>query len=286
MRLGALRAVGRTESPPLSDRDLARIIRLVYEHSGITLHEGKRALIVARLQKRLHEGGFPSFRDYLRWVEADTTGQGIRSLVEAMATTHTSFFREPSHFEYLGGVALPAMLARAGRRRLEGWCAACATGEEAYTIAMTLADRLGPDAASRVRLLASDLSTRALASARTAVYSADRVKQLPVSLVQAHFDKGLGAHQGLVRVSGRIRALVELRRINLLDIPPLGRAFDFIFCRNVLIYFDARVQQRVVTALERLLGPGGYLFVSHSESLMAVAHGLRPVAPAVYQRRD
>jgi len=281
-----VKTVAGTESPPLSDRDLARIVRLVYEHSGITLHEGKRALIVARLQKRLQEGGFRSFRDYVRWVEADTTGQGITSLVDAMATTHTSFFREPSHFEYLGAVALPAMVARAGRRRLEGWCAACATGEEAYTIAMTLADRLGPDVASRVRLLASDLSTRALAAARAAVYSAERVAQLPVPLVQAHFDKGLGAHHGLVRVSSRIRALVELRRINLLDIPPLGRTFDFIFCRNVLIYFDARVQQRVVAGLERLLEPGGYLFVSHSESLTAVAHELRSVAPAVYQRRD
>ena len=269
----------------LTDHDLTAIVRLVYEKSGITLHEGKRALIVARLQKRVRQGGFASFGAYLRHVQADPTGDELTLLLDAIATNHTSFFREPQHFTYLGEVALPALLARAAGRPLQGWSAACSTGEEPYTLAITLVERLGPEAGTRIRLLASDLSTKALAIARRGVYKAERTEGIPLSLLRTHFEKGLGAESGLVRVHQRARALVEFRQLNLLDLPPLGQTFDFIFCRNVMIYFDAHVQQRVVDALERHLAPAGFLFISHSESLNAVSHGLTWAAPAIYRKR-
>jgi len=269
----------------LSDADLTSIVRLVYERSGITLHDGKRALIVARLQGRVRRGGFRSFGAYLRHVEQDASGDALTGLLDAICTNHTSFFREPAHFDFLAGTALADLRARAGTRRLEGWSAACSTGEEPYTLAITLREALGPEAAREVGLMASDLSTKALDAARRGVYRTDRVTGVPPAILRGYFEKGLGAQQGLARVRRDLRERIEFRRLNLLELPPLGRAFDFIFCRNVMIYFDAHVQQRVVDALERVLVPGGYLFISHSESLNAVRHPLQWVAPAVYRKR-
>jgi chemotaxis protein methyltransferase CheR len=265
----------------LSDRELAAIVKLVYDKSGITLHEGKRALIVARLQKRVRTGGFPSFGHYLRHVENDSSGDELTSLLDAIATNHTSFFREPQHFECLSGFL--ADLVASGKPAIQGWSAACSTGEEPYTMAMTAIDRLKSDA-ERVRILASDLSTKALTTAKAGVYKADRVADVPIATLRNHFEKGLGAQNGLVRVSERVRRMVEFEHRNLLERPAAGRQFDFVFCRNVMIYFDVNVQQRVVAALEQAVMPGGYLFISHSESLNNVSHGLKWVAPAVYRK--
>jgi chemotaxis protein methyltransferase CheR len=270
--------------PELSDRDLKAIAELVYAKSGITLHSGKRALITARLQKRVKQGGFASFAQYLKHVESDGSGDELTALLDAIATNHTSFFREAQHFEFLRDVVLPPLAAKTDGSKILGWSAACSTGEEPYTIAMTCNDKLGAPAAHRVRVLASDLSTKVLKIAKAGVYKADRIDGLPLDTLRRHFEKGLGAQAGTVRVAPSVRQLVEFRQINLLDPVTPGPPFDFIFCRNVMIYFDTAVQQRVVQALERRLTLGGYLFISHSESLNGVQHGLRWVAPAVYRR--
>ncbi|MGE0040528.1 MAG: protein-glutamate O-methyltransferase CheR [Vicinamibacterales bacterium] len=273
-------------APTLSDRELGAVIRLVYERSGITLHDGKRALVVSRLQKRLRAGGFRSFTDYLRFVEADRSGQELVALLDAIATNHTSFFREPQHFEFLVQRFLPAWQPRRGAAPLEIWSAACSTGEEPYTLGMVLVDHL-PELGdpARCRILASDMSTKALARATSAVYPAEKVQDLPRDLLKRHFERGMGAQEGLVRVAKAIRRLVTFEQRNLLEIGDLGRRFDVIFCRNVMIYFDKAVQQRVVSMLERHLAPEGILVISHSESLNGLTHGLKWVAPAVYARR-
>ncbi len=271
--------------PAITDRELQAIVRLVYEKSGITLHDGKRALITARLQKRLRTGGFPSFGEYLRYVEADRSGQELVTLLDAIATNHTSFFREAQHFALVKERVVPEWRARK-RAALEIWSAACSTGEEPYTLVMTLADTLAAGELDRVRVLASDLSTKALARARAAVYPMEKVEELPIDVLRRHFEKGLGPQAGTARVQAPVRKPVEFQQLNLLEIGDLGRRFDVIFCRNVMIYFDKPVQQRVVSMLERHLIPGGYLFISHSESLNGISHGLRWVAPAVYVRRD
>jgi chemotaxis protein methyltransferase CheR len=266
----------------LEDEELRTIVRLVQEHSGIALHDGKRALVTARLQKRVRAGGFRSFGEYVRFVQRDESGQELVQLLDAISTNHTAFFREPQHFEVLRARALPELM-RDGTGSLDAWCAACATGEEAYTIAMTLLDT-PVEGSSTVRVLASDLSTRALAAARRGVYAMTRVEQLPRELLRRHFERGLGDQAGLARIGPHVRALVNFERLNLLEIQDLGRRFSFIFCRNVLIYFDRAVQQQVVTMLERHLLPGGYLFISHSESLHHLRHGLTWVGPAIYRR--
>ncbi|MCC7180196.1 MAG: protein-glutamate O-methyltransferase CheR [Acidobacteria bacterium] len=271
---------GIDQTPPLSERDLSAIIQLVYEKSGITLHAGKRELVTARLQKRVKAGGFKSFSQYLKHVHGDATGEELTALLDAMATNHTHFFREPQHFTFLTGPVLAEMAEKARTTGLDGWSAACSTGEEPYTILMSLLEA----GCSRVRLLASDISTKALATARGGVYRMERVGDVPQPLLRAYFEKGLGAQAGLARVQARVRSLVEFRQMNLLEIASLDRRFDFIFCRNVMIYFDKAVQQRVITMLERHLEPGGYLFIAHSESLNGLRHGLQPVVPAVFRR--
>ena len=268
-------------APVLTDRELADIIRLVYERSGITLHDGKRALVVARLQKRVREGGFHSFGHYLKAVRADESGRELGLLLDAIATNHTSFFREAQHFDMMRDLVVP-LWRKAGRRPLELWSAACSTGEEPFTMAMVLADASVPP--DDIRLLASDLSSKALARAQSGVYPIDRVEGLPVDTLRRHFERGLGAHTGTVRVRAHVRKPVDFRQLNLLEIGDLGRRFDAIFCRNVMIYFDKTVQQRVVSMLERHLRPGGYLFISHSESLNGLTHGLQWTAPAAYIR--
>jgi chemotaxis protein methyltransferase CheR len=268
----------------ISDRELKAVCELVYEKSGITLHAGKRALVMARLQKRVKQGGFGSFARYLEHVKRDASGDELTALLDAIATNHTSFFREPKHFDFLRDTVLPPLIARPGAQRISGWSAACSSGEEPYTIAMTCLARLGDQTASRVRLLASDLSTKVLKIARAGVYRADRVEGLPYETLRRYFEKGLGAQQGAVRVAAAVRQLVEFRQINLLDATSADSGFDFIFCRNVMIYFDLAIQQRVVQNLERRLAPGGYLFISHSESLNGVRHGLTWVGPAIYRK--
>lgn len=269
--------------PDLSDRDLKAISQLVYEKSGITLHSGKRALVMARLQRRVRQGGFETFEQYLKHVKADTSGDELTALLDAIATNHTSFFRELQHFEFLRSVVLPPLAARSPVSQILGWSAACSSGEEPYTIAMTCIDQLG-DQARRVRLLASDLSTKVLSMAKAGVYRAERVENVAYETLRKHFEKGLGAQHGTVRVSPAVRLMVEFRQINLLEPPLSPGGFDFIFCRNVMIYFDAAVQQRVVAHLERRLAPGGYLFISHSESLNGISHGLTWAAPAIYRK--
>jgi chemotaxis protein methyltransferase CheR len=275
-----------TESAPeLTARDLATIARIVYERSGICLGSGKGALVTARLQKRVRQGGFRSFCEYVRHVRDDASDAELTALVDAIATNHTSMFREPQHFEFLRDVVVPPIAGRPGSGRLIfGWSAACATGEEACSIAMTLFESLGDDAAWRVRLLASDLSTKALATAEAGIYKDARVASLPALVQRKYFERGVGAQRGFVRVAPAIRRVIEFRRANLLEAAPPGPPFDFIFCRNVMIYFDQSAQQRVVQSLERRLAVGGYLFISHAESLNGISHSLKWVAPAVYRR--
>ena len=265
----------------LSDRELARVVRLVYDRSGITLHDGKRPLVMARLQKRLRGHGLTSFTAYLDLVERDKSGDELVALLDAIATNHTYFFRETQHFGLLGARVVPEWLAARPARPLRIWSAACSSGEEPYTIAMTLADLPAP---IDFGILASDMSTKVLATARSGVYKLSSVQSLPRELLRRHFERGTGAQEGLARVSAEIRRRVTFRNLNLLEIADVGERFDVIFCRNVMIYFDKNVQQRVVSMLERHLTPTGYLFISHSESLNGLTHSLRWVAPAVYAR--
>jgi chemotaxis protein methyltransferase CheR len=267
----------------LTDRELDHIVRLVYERSGIALHRGKRALVVARLHKVLKAGGFTSFADYVRHVERDHTGHELSVLLDAITTNHTSFFREDEHFDYLAAHVVPPLAA--ADRPVRVWCAACSTGQEPVTLAVTLMEALPQAQHRKIRLLASDISTRALRTAAAGVYPMRVAAGVPQAILKGYFERGLGADAGKVRVQAHVRRAVEYRRLNLIEIDDLHETFDVVFCRNVMIYFDKAVQQRVVSMLERHLAPGGFLFIAHSESLNGLSHALKWMSPAVYQRR-
>jgi chemotaxis protein methyltransferase CheR len=266
----------------LSDRELDRIVRLVYERSGITLHRGKRALVVARLHKVLKAGGFRSFAEYVRHVETDPSGHELSALLDAITTNHTSFFREDEHFRFIVQHVVPPIVA--ADRPMRAWCAACSTGQEPVSLAITLIDAMPEAQHRRLRLLASDISTRALKAASAGVYPIRTADGVPQTVLKNHFERGLGADEGKLRVRAHVRRGIEYRRLNLIEIDTIDETFDVVFCRNVMIYFDKAVQQRVVTMLERHLAPGGYLFIAHSESLNGLSHGLKWMAPAVYRR--
>jgi chemotaxis protein methyltransferase CheR len=271
-------------TPVLRDPELKTIIELVYRQSGITLNAGKRALIAARLQSRLRTLGLASYADYLRLLERDRSGDELVVLLDAIATNHTSFFREPRHFELLRELVVPFWRERGGAQPLAGWSIPCSSGEEPVTIAITLLEALAPAEQGRVALLGSDLSTKVLRAAERGVYGMERAKAVPPPLLRKYFERGQGAEDGLVRVAQGVRRLITYQRGNLLEIDDLGRRFEFIFCRNVMIYFDRRARQRAVTMLERHLAPGGYLFVGHVETLNDLHHALQRVAPAVLRR--
>ena len=267
----------------LSDREMDRIVNLVYDRSGITLHRGKRALVVARLHKVLKAGGFRTFAQYVRHVENDLTGNELSALLDAISTNHTSFFREDEHFRFLTARVVPPLAA--ADRPVRVWCAACSTGQEPVTLAVTLMEALPESQHRRIRLLASDISTRALKTANAGVYPMRVAAGVPPALLKSYFERGLAADEGKVRVRAHVRRAIEYRRLNLIEIDNLHESFDVVFCRNVMIYFDKVVQQRVVSMIERHLAPGGYLFIAHSESLNGLSHDLKWMAPAVYQRR-
>ncbi|MBS1818518.1 MAG: protein-glutamate O-methyltransferase CheR [Acidobacteria bacterium] len=262
----------------LTDREMQRIAALVYERSGITLHDGKKPLVVARLQKRLRALSLGTFAEYLAYLERDRSGDELVLLLDSIATNHTYFFREEQHFTLLAETVVPKF--RRERRPMDIWCAASSTGEEPYTIGMTLSEL---DPPMDFRMVASDISTKALKAASAGVYKLASVEKLPTPVLRRYFEKGLGESAGFARVRRELRSKIDFRHINLLEVPTFDRKFDVIFCRNVMIYFDRAVQQRVVSALERNLRPGGYLFISHSESLNGITHRLRWVAPAAYQ---
>lgn len=258
------------------EAELAAIASFVHERCGIAHERAVRKLARLPLAERMARLGFQTPAAYLGYLRADPASDEVTALLDAITTNHTSFFREPQHFEWLRTHIVPAI----GPQGLDIWCAASATGEEAISIAITLREA----GLARFRVIATDLSTAALRTAQAGIYPLPSVAGLPLSLLRRHFEKGHGAYEGLVRVSADIRRHLEFRRLNLLDADTRPGQFVVIFCRNLLIHLDESSRQRVVTRLEAQLRPGGHLFVAHTERLAGLRHALSLVAPAVYRK--
>jgi chemotaxis protein methyltransferase CheR len=267
------------ESEVLSTRELEQISRLAFKTCGIDLRAGKRELVQARIGKKMRQGRFGSIKDYLQHVEADRTGQELIALLDCLTTNFTSFLREPAHFEFLRNTILPGL-----RGEIRIWSAACSTGEEPFTIAFSLLEALGNAEARRIRILASDISTRVLETAKGATYPADRFTGCPPQWLKEYLLRGTGQSAGLYRVKPAVRSLIEFRRWNLMETLNPPQPFHVIFCRNVMIYFDKETQEGVVNRLAACLAPGGYLLVGHAESLTGLRHPFTYVKPAVYRK--
>jgi chemotaxis protein methyltransferase CheR len=268
-------------TPELTDRQFRRISHLVHEQCGINLLAGKEALVRSRLARRLQALGLGNFDSYVDIVEDQVSGAELRAMIDALTTNKTSFFREPEHFEYLRN----RVLSHRSGEPMRFWSAGCATGEEPYTLAIVLADELPESERGACRILATDLSDRALSQAREGVYEADRLEEVPEVSIKRYFTPVTERQRTVYAVSSVIRSMVRFARLNLMDDWPMNGPFDIIFCRNVMIYFDLPTRKNLVRRFWRLLRPGGRLFVGHSESLTQSSPEFSYVQPAVYVRR-
>ena len=264
----------------ITSDEFLRFRTLIYDESGISLGDQKQTLLASRLSKRLRDLGLTTFSEYYELVTGDPAKEEFTRMLDLISTNKTDFFREPKHFEFLRERILPTLV---GERRIRIWSSACSTGEEPYTIAMTLYDGVADPAQWDFKILASDLSTRVLAKAASGSYDAERVQDVPSEVVRRHFLRGRGDMQGQLKVKPYLAAIIQFRRLNLMDDRfPIKSPLDLIFCRNVMIYFDRPTQEQLVNKFYRYLKPGGHLFIGHSESLQWVKHPFKTLAPTIY----
>jgi chemotaxis protein methyltransferase CheR len=243
-----------------TDADFARVQSLIYQRAGISLHDGKHAMVYSRLSRRLRDTGHRSFREYLGWLESHD-GPEWQEFVNALTTNLTSFFREQHHFDILAD----HLKSKPATTSWRVWCNAASTGEEPYSIVMTALDALGPRA--NFKLWASDIDSKVLATAARGVYRLDGIKGLDAGRMQRFFMRGKGANEGLARVKPELQSMIEFLGVNLIrDDWPFRDPFDVVFCRNVMIYFDGPTQRKVLERIHRVMKPGGLLFVGHSEN--------------------
>ncbi len=260
------------------------IITLIYERCRIKLHEGKEALIRARLGKRMRHFGFNSLASYCDYLRNQAGDEEFTRVVDALTTNYTNFLREEEHFHFLVETALPAVLSP-GQKKIRIWSAASSSGEEPYTIAFYLAERFSPAQGWDWRITASDISTKVLEKARLGVYAADRVASIPAEWLRKYFQRGTGRWDGHYRVKSCLSERITFRQINLIEPCSHPEPFHVIFCRNVMIYFDRQTQERLVRQLCQFLAPGGYLLIGHSESLNGLDVPLRCLRPSIYQSK-
>lgn len=265
-------------------KDFLLFQAMIYREAGIWLSEAKSALLTGRLSKRLRVLGLRNFAEYYQRVDADDEER--RTMLDAITTNETHFFREPRHFDYLSQHVFPRwhQEAATGHRptRIRVWSAGCSSGEEPYSLAMLLLKHFGTER-WELEVLATDISTRVLEKAREAVYPIEKMKDIPQEYLRAYMLKGRGEDKGFMKAGPELHRVVRFARVNLhADSYPLQGCLDLIFCRNVLIYFDQKSKEKVINGIVRHLSPSGLLFVGHSEHLGGMVPSLRTVAPTIH----
>lgn len=262
-----------------TDADFERVQTLIYQRAGISLHDGKHAMVYSRLSRRLRDTGYQSFKEYLGWLETHD-GPEWQEFVNALTTNLTSFFREQHHFEIFASHLKSKPVSTAWRV----WCNAASTGEEPYSIIMTALDALGPKA--NLTLTASDIDSKVLALAAQGVYRIDGLKGVGDERMQRYFMRGKGANHGMARVKPELQRMIQFISVNLIrDDWPFRDLFDVVFCRNVMIYFDASTQRKVLERIHRVMVPGGLLFVGHAENFSESRDLFALRGKTVYERR-
>lgn len=286
-------SLARPESPPpkpalgsreqglrefsFSATDFERVRKLIYQHAGISLSPVKQDMVYSRLARRLRATGKQSFAEYLDALEKNG-GDEWEKFVNSLTTNLTSFFREPHHFPIFA-----EHLQKLGSKRpIKIWCSAASTGEEPYSIAMTVAEVFGTNT-SHVSIIASDLDTNVLATAQRGVYSLDRVEKMSPERLRKFFLRGTGTQEGSVAVRPELKRLIEFQRVNLLEPNwPVRGPLDVIFCRNVMIYFDKPTQYKILARFAPMMQADGLMFAGHSESFLHAADLFRSLGKTVY----
>lgn len=267
----------------LRDREFGFFREVIYRECGIKLTEMKKALMQARLMKRLRELNMRDYSEYRDYVIENYSSE-IVNLINCITTNKTDFFRESNHFDFMHNVVLPEF-EKLGKKSLRIWSAGCSTGEEPYTIAITLfeyfRDRRMPD----IKILATDIDTQVIEKGRNGVYKADIIDVIEPEIAKRYFLKGKGDNEGFFRIKEFVRDIVYFRRLNLLDETfPMKRMFDIILCRNVIIYFDRESQKKLFANFYRHLHDDGYLFVGHSETLTGITDKFNFVKNTIYKK--
>ncbi len=270
----------------ISDKEFKAIRDLVYNNIGITLSDEKRNLVKGRLQKILRARQFSSFNEYYNYILNDKTGEALSELANSISTNHTFFYREKDHFEYFLKTALPELVdicKSQGTKDLRIWSAGCSSGEEPYNLMMLMLEYFGNDYKNwTAGVLATDISEKALTTARNGVYSADRISNLPPDYKRKYLKK---LSNDEFEVIDLLKKEVIYRRFNLMNpVFTFKKKFHTIFCRNVMIYFDEQTRITLVNKFYDLLVPGGYLFIGHSETLKRDTHNFEYVMPALYRK--
>jgi chemotaxis protein methyltransferase CheR len=282
-------SLARTTNNSLSDHDFNRLSHLIHEYSGITLVSAKRIMLEGRIGRRLNALGMNGFREYCDYLFSP---RGMREelapMIDVVTTNKTDFFREPTHFIFLREKAVPSLSKTHGAgttRKFNIWSSACSSGEEPYTMSIVLAEIAAMDSRFQYAVYATDISTRVLDLAQTAIYSNETVEPIPLALRKKYLLKSRDKDQGLVKIAPMIRDKVSFRKLNLMDATyGMKHLMDVIFCRNVIIYFDRPTQEDIIRKLCNNLIPGGYLIMGHSETLTNMKINLQYVAASVYQK--
>ncbi len=282
----------------LLDSDFELFRKLIYDKSGISLNESKKELLRTRLRARIERHGFKSYREYYEYVKSDKSGQALIPLLDDISTNLTSFYREINHFNFMRKI-IPGWIEEKLKARdmsFRIWSAGCSTGEEPYTLAFLMLEFLKDEIKHwDLKILATDLSTEVLSQAMEGKYDEVRLKDVPPNIAKAYFTHDVGSmktksgkilqNKPIVRVAPEVRSLITFRRFNLMEQHyPFKRQFDFIFCRNVMIYFDKPTQEVLVNKFYHFIKPGGFLFIGHSESLTGLKQKFEYIQPTIYQK--
>jgi len=253
---------------------------LIYQKSGITLGPGKESLVSARVAKRLRALKMNDYREYLNMLSREDSDDEIIHLIDVISTNVTHFFREPDHFDLL--VQLMQQWYDQGQRRFRIWSAACSSGEEPYSIAMTVAEHFDVNVCD-IKILATDISTRVLDASAKGIYEQHKIENIPAPLRQTYFQRAGSNGSTTYVASDTLKRLILFRRLNLSQPPfPMRGPLDVVFCRNVMIYFDNQVRAQLLREIHKLLRPGGYLIVGHTESLTGVVNEFKGIKPSLF----
>ena len=262
----------------LTEPEFRQFQSMIYRVAGIKLSDEKKALVSGRLARRIQHYRLRSYQEYFQLLTDPKAPAEMQVAVDLLTTNETYFFREPKHFDFLRDTVLPPLKST---RTVRIWSGASSSGEEVYSIAMTLAATLGEQV---WEVIGSDISSRVLEQARAGHYAIERAKDIPREYLSKYCLKGVGAQDGTFLIDRKLRARTQFTQINLNATLPKFGEFDVIFLRNVMIYFDAKTKQQVVARMLPLLRSGGYFFVSHSESLNGITDQLTMISPSIYRK--
>lgn len=268
------------------DKDFKRLSEYIYDNYGINLYPNKKVLVKSRLVKRLKALNMRSYHDYCKYVlENDQDQLEIVEMINRISTNKTEFFREKNHFDFLTEHIIPDILSIKTDKMIQLWSAGCSSGEEPYSISMTLSDLKTVYGSFSFNIYASDISTQVLKKASTAIYPNSLLPQINMDYRKKYLLKSKDKQKEVFRINKQIRDHVSFFRYNLLNSkPPFKNKMDIIFCRNTLIYFDRPTQKKVVENMLKILNPGGYLLLGHSESLINMGFDLKNIAASVYKK--